>query len=117
MGYAKINHKVEYNEDYTRGCVKVEARIGETKIGELVATTSGLITSVYVAPEYRRRKVATALYHACQAHTGVELIHQPPELRTPDGDAWAYAVGGPSCSWEWSRQEMAIDSGNRLGDW
>lgn len=105
MGYAKISHKFEYEADYTRGRVTVQARIGETVIGELHATTNGLITDVYVKPEYRRRKVATALYHACQAHTGIELIHQPPELRTPEGDAWAYSVGGPACSWEYSKWE------------
>lgn len=57
----------------------------------------GRITHVEVAPEYRRKGLATFLYkYACQISEETGII--PPrhhEVRTREGDAWAISLGEP----------------------
>lgn len=107
MSYAKIEIRGSYSADYSYGRYDVAARIEGRTIGSLQVDSEGLILGVYVQPEYRRKRVATALFETARAmlrsSNGVEIKHQPPEFRSPDGDAWACAVGGPRASYDQAR--------------
>lgn len=107
MSYAKITINGTYSADYSYGKYDIVARMDGRNIGSLQVDSDGLILGVYVQPEYRRKRVATALFEAAMAMlrstAGVEIKHQPPEFRSPEGDAWANAVGGKRATYEQAR--------------
>jgi GNAT superfamily N-acetyltransferase len=68
-------------------------------VGHLRWSNLGPINYVGVIPEYRRRGVATAMYQLGHqlAREYSDRVNSGPEHsrdRTPEGDAWAKAVGG-----------------------
>lgn len=110
VSYAKITIRGTYSADYSYGKYTVEAKIDECRVGVLEVDSDGLILGVYVQPEYRRKRVATALYETARAmlrsSDGVEIRHQPPEFRSPEGDAWAFAVGGPRATYDQAQRAL-----------
>ncbi|MGW9120659.1 GNAT family N-acetyltransferase [Streptomyces sp. NPDC055663] len=51
------------------------------------------IMNVWVHEDHRGQGLARALYETASAR--MEIFHAPPAHRTPEGDAFAEAVGGP----------------------
>jgi GNAT superfamily N-acetyltransferase len=54
------------------------------------------IKDVYVAKEHRRKGIAKAMYHLAFKLSSEYNVYPPEhsESRSPEGDAWAKAVGG-----------------------
>ena len=68
-----------------------------TVIGGLWADLyTGQIMQIEVDEDRRGEGIARALYETAAAQ--VDIYHAPPEHRTPEGDAFATAVGGPTIS-------------------
>lgn len=110
MSYAKITIRGTYSADYSYGKYTVEAKIDDSRIGVLEVDSDGLILGVYVQPEHRRKRVATALYETARVmfrnRDGIEIKHQPPEFRSPEGDAWAWSVGGPRATYDQAQRVL-----------
>ena len=77
---------------------------GET-VGHLDAHTSGLILNVEVAAEHRGEGYARALYEAAD----IPLLHVPSWGRTPEGDAFAQAMGGDTMDDETACEILDLD--------
>lgn len=64
-------------------------------VGELyVSIETGEILNIWIDPARRGEGLARRLYET--AATQVTVYHAPPAHRTPEGDAFARAVGGPT---------------------
>jgi GNAT superfamily N-acetyltransferase len=74
---------------------------------------AGMIGYVYVAPEVRRRGIATALLTAADAYAERYGLPAPrhTEDRSPSGDAWARSVGAEPAGAQVREYE------HRLGPW
>lgn len=66
---------------------------GETVAALYIARATGEIMNVEVDQDHRRQGWATALYEAATCQ--IAVYHAPVAHRTPEGDAFAQAVGGP----------------------
>jgi len=77
-------------------CGSLRWLIGENEDPEDI----GMIGYVYVAPELRRRGIATALLTAANAYAERYGLPAPRHTddRSPSGDAWARSVGAESAS-------------------
>lgn len=60
----------------------------------LVSVALAEILNVEVRSDRRREGLARALHEA--ATTEMAVYHAPPQHRSPEGDAFARAVGGPT---------------------
>lgn len=65
---------------------------GETVSELWIAIETGEIMQVETADGHGRQGYASALYR--QAATEITIFHAPESHRTPEGDAFARAVGG-----------------------
>jgi hypothetical protein len=76
-----------------------ETRDGDQLIAELyVSTTTHEITNIWTAENRRGEGLARALYTtACAQQT---VLHAPAAHRTPEGDAFAEAVGGDTAEYD-----------------
>ena len=72
-----------------------EAHEGGQVIGELyVSVEQNEILNIWVDEVRRGEGIARRLYEAATAQ--MTVYHAPPAHRTPEGDAFARAVGGPT---------------------
>lgn len=67
---------------------------GETVAELWVSIEDAEIVQVETLPAHRRNGYAAALYR--QAASETTIYHSPQSHRTPEGDAFAQAVGGPA---------------------
>lgn len=75
----------------------IDDPFGRMHMGSLRWNQEGEITGVYVPKRLRRRGIATAMFKiAHEVAEGMEDMNPPEHAadRTPEGDAWAKAVGG-----------------------
>lgn len=77
------------------------------EVGFLVAHTSGLILNVEVDEDRQGEGIARALYEHADATQG--LYHVPAWGRTPDGDAFAQAMGGDTMDDEQAATIVGMD--------
>lgn len=56
------------------------------------STDDGVIQSIWVHEDYRRRGIATKLYREARKRASGSIRHS--SYRTQEGDDWAKAVGG-----------------------
>lgn len=76
-----------------------EAREGDQVVGELyVSFERGEILNIWVTPARRGEGIARRLYEAATAQ--MTVYHAPVAHRTPEGDAFARAVGGPTAEYD-----------------
>jgi|SRR5690606_36107550 len=76
-----------------------EACEGDRVVGELyVSVDRGEIMNIWVDPARRGEGIARRLYEAATAQ--MTVYHAPPAHRTPEGDAFARAVGGPTAEYD-----------------
>lgn len=76
-----------------------EAFEGDRVIGELyVSISQGEILNIWVDEVRRGEGIARRLYEAAAAQ--MTVYHAPVAHRTPEGDAFARAVGGPTIEYE-----------------
>src|SRR5690606_12150820 len=81
-----------------------EACEGGQVIGELyVSVERGEILNIWVDPARRGEGIARRLYEAATAQmttAQMTVYHAPVAHRTPEGDAFARAVGGPTAEYD-----------------
>ena len=83
------------------------AIIDGTDAAELVIWTSTReVANVETRPAYQRQGLARALWTA--ANTEAECFHSLDHHRTPEGDAFAHAMGGETISAEAGYQAECI---------
>ena len=76
-----------------------EACEGGRVVGELyVSVERGEILNIWVDPARRGEGIARRLYEAATAQ--MTVYHAPVAHRTPEGDAFARAVGGPTAEYD-----------------
>lgn len=76
-----------------------EAREGGQVIGELyVSVERGEIMNIQVDAARRGEGIARRLYEAAAAT--MTVYHAPEAHRTPEGDAFARAMGGPTAEYD-----------------
>lgn len=95
-----------HTEDGLTG-TRYAATLDGTEVGYLVAHTSGLILNVEVCEAHRGEGIARALYEHADAVQG--LYHVPAWGRTPDGEAFAQAMGGDTMDDELAATIVGMD--------
>lgn len=86
--------RTETLEHYGRTTVTWTLTLDDTPVATLTADRdSGLIMQVEVDEDHRGEGHARALYEHADADLG--LYHVPAWGRTPEGDGFAEAMGGP----------------------
>lgn len=76
-----------------------ETRDGGTVIAELyVSIERAEIMNIWVAEDHRGEGLARSLYEIASAR--MEVFHAPAAHRTPEGDAFAEAVGGETAEYD-----------------
>lgn len=76
-----------------------ETRDNNTVIAELyVSTTTSEIMNIWTAEDHRGEGLARNLYDT--ASTQMDVLHAPAAHRTPEGDAFAEAVGGDTAEYD-----------------
>ncbi|MFC8797267.1 hypothetical protein ACFT2C_06015 [Promicromonospora sp. NPDC057138] len=76
------------------------------QVAELAVHTSGLILNIEVDRDHRRRGHARRLYEHAWRHA--TILHAPAWSQTPDGTAFAEAVGGPTMDDHCVRQILGV---------
>ena len=88
------------------------------EVGYLLAHESGLILNVEVDQGRQGEGIARMLFEAADAEMG--LLHAPDWGRTPDGDAFATAMGGDTMDEDEAAKIVGFDTeGFRaaMADW
>ena len=91
---------------------------GGVEVGYLLAHESGLILNVEVDQDRQGEGIARALFETADAETG--LLHVPDWGRTPEGDAFAAAMGGDTMDEDEAAEIVGFDlEGFRaaMADW
>ena len=96
----------EWTEDGLRGTYYAMIEDGQ-EIGYLVAHHTGLILNVEVVEERQGEGIARALYEHADRAQG--LYHIPSWGRTPDGETFAWAVGGDVMDDEQAAEIVGMD--------
>lgn len=87
-----------YHGDATQNHIW-EARHQGAIIAELYVSTDRLeIMNVWTAEDRRGEGLARALYETASAQ--MDVLHAPAAHRTPEGDAFAEAVGGDTAEYD-----------------
>lgn len=87
-----------YHGDATQNHIW-ETRDNDTVIAELyVSTTTNEIMNIWVAEDHRGEGLARAIYNTASAT--MTVLHAPAAHRTPEGDAFAEAVGGATAEYD-----------------
>ena len=84
---------IAFNED---GRTNVSVRSlfvfdGDQRIARLKLETDGVCNDVWVANDYRRNGIATAMWAIAEELLGIRPRHSTN--RTPEGEAWAQSLG------------------------
>lgn len=98
---------------YTFDGSSVEAYLDGQEIG-YITMYGEAISEVWVAPEYRRRGIATEMLNELERHLGTYIRHDWNDL-SEDGRSWAYAIDPDGAEdWELSSHKTAM--AERSGD-
>ena len=92
----QFNFMYKYDEEVGEHTLSARLKPAGRHVGMMSWYPSGPITGIDVDEEYRRRGVATAMYHHAKALSRNNPEIDEPEhsmFRTKQGDAWARSTG------------------------